>query len=249
MKLKDFVIATTLFFTVTPLFAEVFSCGEHVRFGIPSESDQKLCRENYAVGYNYSYKTAEWVSYKMTSQSAQGNVERKDAFSEDKEIPTAYRSTLRDYKGTGYDRGHLAPAEDMATTDITMKQSFLLTNMTPQLPSLNQKAWRVLEEKTRRWAIKRKDVQVITGPIFSGSDSAIGQGVIIPSAYYKIVMDPTKMQAIAFIMPQDDIPSNQIANYRVSVRQVESQTHMNFFSEMSEKQQDTLEISIAPMWE
>ncbi|MBL0545367.1 DNA/RNA non-specific endonuclease [Aeromonas jandaei] len=248
IKINKLVLAVTLSLGTAPLFAAGFVCGEHMRFGTPSEADQKLCRDGYAAGYNYDHKVSEWVSYRMTAESAQGKIKRKDAFAEDKEVPVAYRATLSDYKGSGYDRGHQAPAADMAATDITMKQSFLLTNMTPQLPALNQKAWRILEEKARQWAISRKDVQVITGPIFTGSEESIGQGVTIPSAYYKIVMDPAKLQAIAFIMPQQDIPVSKIADYRVSVREVEEQTHLNFFSDMPEEQQETLEARVSPMW-
>lgn len=190
IKINKLVLAVTL--TATPLLAAHWECGEHVRFGLPSESDQKLCREGYAVGYNYDYKVADWVSYRMTAQSAQGTVPRKDAFAEDREIPVAYRATLSDYKGSGYDRGHQAPAGDMKSNKNTMKESFLLSNMTPQIGVLNQKAWRVLEDKVNKWAVSRKDVQVITGPIFTGSEESIGQGVAIPSAYYKIVMDPAQ---------------------------------------------------------
>ncbi len=117
------------------------------------------------------------TSILRTQPSAQGQVPRKDAFAEDKEVPVQFRATLSDYKGSGYDRGHQAPAADMRSTANTMKQSFLLTNMTPQLPALNQGAWRILEEKTRQWAITYKSVQVITGPIFTHSDGAIGNGV------------------------------------------------------------------------
>lgn len=129
-----------------------------------------------------------------------------------------------------------------------MKESFLLSNMTPQIGVLNQKAWRVLEDKVNKWAVSRKDVQVVTGPIFTGSEESIGQGVAIPSAYYKIVMDPARLQAIAFIMPQEEVPISQIADYRVSVREVEEQTQLNFFSDMPEEQQETLEARISPMW-
>ena len=248
IKINKLVLAITLTLSASPLLAAHWECGDHVRFGLPSESDQKLCREGYAAGYNYDYKVSEWVSYRMTAQSAQGSVARKDAFAEDKEIPVAYRATLSDYKGSGYDRGHQAPAADMKSTKTTMQQSFLLSNMTPQFGKLNQRAWKVLEDKVNKWAISRKDVQVITGPIFTGSEESIGQGVTIPSAYYKIVMDPAKLQAIAFIMPQEDIPTDKIANYRVSVREVEEQPHLNFFSDMPEEQQETLEARVSPMW-
>ncbi|WP_421243063.1 DNA/RNA non-specific endonuclease [Aeromonas enteropelogenes] len=248
IKINKLVLAVTLTLGAAPSFAAGFVCGDHVRFGTPAGSDQELCRQGYAAGYNYDYKVANWVSYRMTAESAQGKVKRKDAFAEDKEVPVAFRATLADYKRSGYDRGHQAPAADMAATEVTMKQSFLLTNMTPQLPALNQKAWRILEEKVRQWAIAREDVQVITGPVFTHSEEYIGNGVMIPSAYYKIVMDPARLQAIAFIMPQEDIPTSQIANYRVSVREVEEQTQLDFFSDMPYEQQETLEARVSPMW-
>lgn len=72
--------------------------------------------------------------------------------------------------------------------------------------------------------------------------------VAIPSADYKIVMDPARLQAIAFIMPQEEVPISQIADYRVSVRQVEEQTQLNFFIDMPEEQQETLEARVSPMW-
>ncbi|WP_033135254.1 DNA/RNA non-specific endonuclease [Aeromonas finlandensis] len=254
IKINKLVLAIALTLSASPLLAAHWECGEHVRDGIPSESDQLLCREGYAAGYNYQNKVSDWVSYQMTDKSAQGKVKRKNAFAEDKEIQYEFRATLADYKetdknGLRYDRGHQAPAADMAATNITMKQSFLLSNMTPQLPELNQKAWRVLEEKTRKWAIARKDIQVITGPIFYGSEDSIGNGVRIPSEYFKIVLDHNNMEAIAFILPQENIPPSEIANYRVSVHEVEEKTNLDFFSDLSQEQQDELEADVSPMWE
>ncbi|MFB2862219.1 DNA/RNA non-specific endonuclease [Aeromonas sp. MdU4] len=248
IKINKLFLAVTLTLTATPLLAAHWECGDHVRFGLPSESDQKLCREGYAVGYNYDYKVADWVSYRMTAKSAQGTAPRKDAFAEDKEIPAAYRATLSDYYKSGYTRGHQAPAADMRTSAKSMKESFLLSNMTPQISTLNSGAWARLEKMVRDWAITRKDVQVITGPIFTHSEESIGQGVAIPSAYYKIVMDPAKLQAIAFILPHEKVATSELANYRVSVSEVEEQTDLNFFSDMPEEQQETLEVRVSPMW-
>ncbi|KAL8195936.1 UNVERIFIED_CONTAM: hypothetical protein K2H54_000210 [Gekko kuhli] len=92
----------------------------------------------------------------MTETTAQGTVKRTNKFAEDKEVPVQFRATLADYHRSGYDRGHQAPAADMRSTTTTMKESFLLTNMTPQLPELNRGSWRILEEKARQWAITYK---------------------------------------------------------------------------------------------
>lgn len=147
-------LVVTIGFALTAFssWSAEFQCGDHVKLGIPSQSSQLLCREGYAAGYNYDTKVSDWVSYRMTETSAQGNVTRTNKFAEDKDVPVQFRATLADYHRSGYDRGHQAPAADMRSTTTTMKESFLLTNMTPQLPELNRGAWRILEEKARQWA-------------------------------------------------------------------------------------------------
>lgn len=167
---------------------------------------------------------------------------------EDREVPVQFRATLADYKGSGYDRGHQAPAADMRSTAATMKQSFLLTNMTPQLPALNQGAWRILEEKTRQWAIAYQDVQVITGPIFTNSDGAIGNGVTVPHAYYRVVMDVANQEAIAFVLPQQNVSASRLADYIVTVDAVEEQTGLDLFTELPDEQEEAMESRLMAMW-
>ncbi len=247
-NINRLVVAIGMALSTFPSLAAGFQCGEHVTLGVPGQSSQLLCREGYAAGYNYDTKVSDWVSYRMTATSAQGQVPRKDAFAEDKEVPVQFRATLSDYKGSGYDRGHQAPAADMRSTANTMKQSFLLTNMTPQLPALNQGAWRILEEKTRQWAITYKSVQVITGPIFTHSDGAIGNGVTVPHAYYRVVMDLAGKRAIAFILPQENVSASRLADYVVTVDEVEEQTGLDFFTELPDEQEEAMESRLSAMW-
>ena len=84
-------------------------------YGIPGPEDQLLCREGYAVGYDYDRKVPSWVAYRLTPESVNKRFERSNKFKEDPEIPNQYRSTLSDYKGSGYDRGHMAAS---ATVDF-----------------------------------------------------------------------------------------------------------------------------------
>ncbi|RSM31989.1 DNA/RNA non-specific endonuclease [Aeromonas salmonicida] len=247
-NINKLVLAIGFTLTTFPALAAGFQCKDHVKLGVPSQSSQLLCRDGYAAGYNYDTKVADWVSYRMTAASAQGQVPRKDAFAEDREVPVQFRATLADYKGSGYDRGHQAPAADMRSTAATMKQSFLLTNMTPQLPALNQGAWRILEEKTRQWAIAYQDVQVITGPIFTNSDAAIGNGVTVPHAYYRVVMDVANQEAIAFVLPQQNISASRLADYIVTVDSVEEQTGLDLFTELPDEQEEAMESRLMAMW-
>ena len=141
-----------------------------------------------------------------------------------------------------------ATLADMRSTAATMKQSFLLTNMTPQLPALNQGAWRILEEKTRQWAIAYQDVQVITGPIFTNSDGAIGNGVTVPHAYYRVVMDVANQEAIAFVLPQQNVSASRLADYIVTVDAVEEQTGLDLFTELPDEQEEAMESRLMAMW-
>ncbi|RSM21615.1 DNA/RNA non-specific endonuclease [Aeromonas salmonicida] len=243
-------LVVTIGFALTAFssWSAEFQCGDHVKLGIPSQSSQLLCREGYAAGYNYDTKVSDWVSYRMTETSAQGNVTRTNKFAEDKDVPVQFRATLADYHRSGYDRGHQAPAADMRSTTTTMKESFLLTNMTPQLPELNRGAWRILEEKARQWAITYKDVYVITGPVFTGSDESIGNGVTVPNGYYKIVMDIENKEAIAFIIPQENIQASKLADYIVTVDEVEERTGLDFFSELPDEEEEAMESKRMKMW-
>jgi len=108
-----------------------FRCNGHVAFGIPGPDDQLLCREGYAVGYDYDKKIPAWVAYRLTPDSVNKKFKRSNKFKEDTEIPTQYRSTLSDYKGSGYDRGHMAASATVDSSYNAMMESFLLSNMTP----------------------------------------------------------------------------------------------------------------------
>ncbi len=113
--------------------AENFSCHNHVSTGIPSEADQYLCRDNYAVGFDYDTKDPKWESYYVTADQLNHIVERDDEFKEDEDIPEQYRATLNDYHLSGYDRGHIAPARTIDTDQEAMAQAGRshLTNTNP----------------------------------------------------------------------------------------------------------------------
>ena len=86
---------------------------------------------NYAVGYDYDRKVPSWIAYRLTPDSVNKRFERSNKFKEDPEIPVQYRSILSDYKGSGYDRGHMAASATVDFTFEAMMGSFLLTNIAP----------------------------------------------------------------------------------------------------------------------
>ncbi|WP_322619052.1 DNA/RNA non-specific endonuclease [Vibrio parahaemolyticus] len=218
------------------------TCGQHLDKGIPSSnSDQFLCRDGYAVGYNYNTKNADWVAYHITAESVNITNKRSNAFQEDTEMPDYARSTLADYKGSGYDRGHLAPSATMDFTQESMKQSFLMSNMSPQLPGFNRVGWRVLEEHVRDLANEYNELYVVTGPIYQGNEGTIGNGVVIPSAFYKVILDPSFDEAIAFIVPHRDVSSSELTNFITTIDEVERQTRLDFFAQTPDSIEDNME--------
>ena len=142
--------------------------------------------------------TPIYVAERLNSnvlQEAKNN-QRTNKFFADARLPQAERAELNDYHASGFDRGHMAPAGDMAT-DNSMAQSFSLANMVPQYPVNNRKAWASIEKSTRNY-IKRAsgDVFVITGPVFDGTPPTIGSNhVWIPQHLFKLVYDPAANKA------------------------------------------------------
>ncbi|ANW23638.1 DNA/RNA endonuclease G [Vibrio coralliilyticus] len=225
------------------------TCGQHLDVGLPSyQSDQVLCRDGYAVGYNYQMKNADWVAYHITADSVNASYKRSNNFKEDTELPDYARSTLADYSGSGYDRGHLAPSATMDFSQESMTQSFLMSNMSPQLPGFNRVGWRILEEHVRDLANEYNELYVVTGPIYQGGESSIGDNVVIPSAFYKVILDPHFNDAIAFVVPHRDVSSSELASFVTTIDDVEQQTGLDFFSLLSDSVENSMESQLWEMW-
>ncbi|GAK23829.1 DNA/RNA endonuclease G [Vibrio sp. JCM 19052] len=246
--MKNIILVSLVTLLSFPILAE--TCGQHLDKGMPStNSDQFLCRDGYAVGYNYDTKNADWVAYYVTAESVNITNKRSNSFKEDTEMPDYARSTLADYKGSGYDRGHLAPSATMDFTRESMKQSFLMSNMSPQLPGFNRVGWRVLEEHVRDLANEYNELYVVTGPIYEGNEGTIGNGVVIPSAFYKVILDPSFDEAIAFIVPHRDVSSSELANFITTIDEVERQTGLDFFAQTPDSIEDNMEsVKWEEMW-
>lgn len=246
--MKNIILVSLVTLLSFPTLAE--TCGQHLDKGMPStNSDQFLCRDGYAVGYNYDTKNANWVAYHVTAESVNITNKRSNSFKEDTEMPDYARSTLADYKGSGYDRGHLAPSATVDFTRESMKQSFLMSNMSPQLPGFNRVGWRVLEEHVRDLANEYNELYVVTGPIYEGNEGTIGNGVVIPSAFYKVILDPSFDEAIAFIVPHRDVSSSELANFITTIDEVERQTGLDFFAQTPDSIEDNMEsVKWEEMW-
>ncbi len=200
----------------------------------------------YVLSYIEEYEQAEWVFYRLPGYYVtDGTADRTDDFREDPLVKTG-SATLEDYKGSGYDRGHLCPAGDMKMSEKTMSATFYMSNMSPQLPSFNRIGWRNLETKIRDMAVKEGEIYVVTGPVFGNCAINIGDSkVCVPEKYYKVVYDleGEDKKAIGFIYPHEKIEGDY-AQYAVSVDEVEAATGLDFFPMLKNKLEKELEAEV-----
>lgn len=160
-----FAVSETSALNVSAADAEVQGGYDNLALGFPGEADTIVDRVGYALGYIEYHEQAAWVVYKLTRDEVQTKVsKRKNRFKEDPEIPTGSACSA-DYLRSGYDRGHLAPAADMAFSERTMADSFYYSNMSPQHPKFNRGIWKKLEEQVRHFAVREGEVYVVTGPV------------------------------------------------------------------------------------
>lgn len=152
-----------------------------------------LCFSSFAVLHSGRSHTPLYVAEKLNKETLLDakNNQRTNKFFADARLPKLERAELEDYKGSGFDRGHMAPAGDMATPEA-MAQSFSLANMVPQAPVNNRKAWASIEKATRKYVMRASgDVYVITGPVFDSVPDTIGESKVwIPKYLFKLVYDP-----------------------------------------------------------
>ena len=212
--LFSFLLA--LVFTATSHASENFSsCLQFFANGKPPVvahrlTDQALCYDAFAILHSGESKTAVFVAEKLNKASvADAHEKRTNRFFPDARLRSAERAMLDDYKGSGFDRGHMAPAGDMPTAQ-SMAQSFSLANIVTQAPEHNRGAWaRSVEAATRKYAARATgNVYVLTGPVFEPSiaqSPSIGAGhVHVPKYLFKLVYDQDKNRAWAHWHLNDD---------------------------------------------
>jgi endonuclease G len=221
------------------------SKGEGIEIPTTQNTEHIICHTGYCLEYDHNYKLAKWVAYELTNTETQGTFARNDKFTPDPQI-TRNSASLEDYKKSGYDRGHLAPAADMKWSAEAMRESFYLSNMSPQDKSFNRGIWKKLEEQTRNWAIENKAVYITTGPILEKGLPTIGPNQIpIPKAFYKVILDYTQpeVKAIGFIIPNQG-STLPLSSFAHSIDEIEKQTHIDFFSKVPDEIENHIEQSV-----
>ena len=226
-----------------PAGKKTFNVPEEI---LPASTTGEVVRHSYFVlSYDEDHEQAEWVAYEITRDRLHANwAERPNTFRPDADVRTE-SATPRDYTGSGYDKGHLCPAADMAFETLAIDETFLMSNMSPQAPAFNGGIWRELEECTRDWGRKFKRVYVGTGPVLTQTPlGSIGfSKVTVPGAYYKVLYAPEQHKAIAFVMP-NEMSGQPVMDYAVSIDEVEKLTGLDFFPSLLKGLDEEIEGSL-----
>ncbi|MBC6996029.1 DNA/RNA non-specific endonuclease [Neolewinella lacunae] len=223
-------------------------------FAPAGTSGQRIDHRGFSLSYDEEWEQAEWVAYLLERQNLKREwTDRPQNFRPDPAVRTG-SATDNDYRGSGYDRGHLAPFADFAYDASLADETFLLSNISPQARQFNQGVWRELEELTRDWANRFERLYVVTGPVMTQDPKGtIGREnrVAIPAAYYKVLLDleGPEQKGIGFIIP-NAISFDPLTKYAMSIDDVEAATGIDFFPDLLPKDQEsTLEASGNPdLW-
>lgn len=217
----------------------------------PANADNYLLiRDDLAMSYNNSRGSLNWIAWRTTAGDL-GKRRERPLFKPDMSLPPNFRRIqYYDYAGSGYDRGHMVPAADRFADERKMADTFLMTNIVPQAPDLNQYPWNKLESYIRGTVRRRTDAYVIAGVY--GEKGSIRGRITIPTNLWKVIVllppgsnDITHAtRIIAVDMPNENgIADVRWQNYVTTVRNIEQRTGYDLFSDLSQELQDAIEMS------
>lgn len=207
-------------------------CRNLAPFGFPQirlQNSTEICRHAYALLYDNNARISPWTIYLMRSEYALGCVDRNDSFLSDPLIRREYRSSTQDYRRSGYDMGHLVPSGDMSWNESVQRDSFYMSNISPQHPNLNRGIWRELEYTVRYWALSRGPLIIITGNVYSNNSQNIGfNRVVVPNYIYKIITDVNTNETIAFLAENIQYFGNNIRQIQSTVTEISRLSGIQF---------------------
>jgi len=232
--------------------------------GTTNNNNYLLVKSQYALSYNNSKGTANWVSWHL-STAWKGTATRCDCFTSDNTLPAGFfKATTSNYTNTGFDRGHMCPSDDRDGSATDNAATFQMTNIMPQAPVLNQQPWAALETYCRTLITQGNEVYIISGGYGQGGTGSLGgttntiaSGAIqVPSHYWKVVVvlpigtsDASRVSTSTRVIAVD-MPNLQTVNnhtwgyYRTTVNAIETSTGYDFLSAVSTSVQSTVEAQV-----
>ncbi len=239
--MKDLRIGLLLLCYVLPAWAQVWLPEEE----FPSDIIQHSA---ITIGYDEEHEVPRWVAYVLRREHLKDCFDRGDNFKADPQVRTG-SALPTDYRQSGYDRGHIAPAGDMKWSKEAMQESFYMSNITPQTPGMNRGRWASLETLVRAWAKQGDETIIISGPVLRDGLPRIGStGISVPEQHFKALLTIRngKKSMIAFLMGQNPTEGS-LETYALPVKDIEEITGLNLFPHLSSTEQARLESRIE--WE
>ncbi|PIF00998.1 MAG: endonuclease [Maribacter sp.] len=210
---------------------------------LPSSSTGDIVvHDHFMLSYNEPFEQAEWVAYMLKRSHLTYDDRKRPYFMEDPKVKTK-SADWRNYKRSGYDRGHLCPAGDRRFSEYAYNETFYTSNISPQDRDFNSGVWNELEMQVRRWAKRYGDLFVVTGGVLEDGLDEIGEeDVDVPDYYYKIIArgNIKNLKVIAFLMPNHK-SSEPIRHFVVPVDRIEKLTGIDFFEKLPDTKERDLE--------
>ncbi|EJT98508.1 mitochondrial nuclease [Dacryopinax primogenitus] len=236
-----------------------------LKYGHPGPISDILQRTAYAARYDRKLRHPAWTAEHLTLASLgkgptrlgddSGRGDRGNSqFKEDESLPEMFRAKLSDYFRSGYDRGHMVPAADAKISQAAMDETFLLSNIAPQVGAgFNRHYWAYLEDWCRRLTSSFSDVFVFTVPLYLPHQDPDGKwrvsyevigtpaNVAVPTHFAKVVLASRPLSPVtpnilelslgAFVLPNAPIPDNvPLESFSVPVETVERAAGLTLFS-------------------
>ena len=207
-----------------------------------STTNHIISHDYYTLSYNEKYEQAEWVAYELKKEHLTKTNRKRPYFIQDRKV-TSKSAHYKNFKNTGYSKGHLCPAGDRKFSEAAFNETFLTSNISPQNLKFNAGIWNRLEQKTRYWASKERKLYVVTGGILNENLPTIGtEKVAVPKFFYKILFDNTEpdIKVIAFLIPHQE-SKKPLYEFVVSIDRIEQLTGLDFFPALPDTIENNLE--------
>lgn len=225
-----------------------------LKHGVPSSQTLRFF-DGFVSCFDKRTRNPDWVLEHLTKDKMDGPGDRNNAsFQEDSNLARRFRSKLDDFKGSGYDRGHLAPAANHRFTHRGLRDTFTLSNVSPQVgKGFNRDYWARFEKFVKDLVWNSDEVFVVTGPLYLPSQSRNGgqwrmnypligsvpQLIAVPTHFYKVVLTyggkagSNNYSVGAFVMPNAEIdPGTPLARFSVRLDDLESVSGVSFFPKL-----------------
>ncbi len=210
------------------------------------EGDTLTLHTGYSLVYDEEHENAKWVAYRLDRDELYGLYEREDDFRPDDSIATG-SAELSDYRGSGYDRGHLIPAADATWSEEAMSDTFFLSNMTPQEPQFNRGIWADLEATVRNFADRLDGVYVVTGPLYLSPEvKTIGENeVAVPDSFFKAILSVSggKTEGIGFILANEK-SGEALSRFILPIDTIEEEGGFDLFPLLDDEMERTAEAAV-----